>query len=135
MDADPAGAPGEGFAGRRASPPEAAGVLTRALLRAAEELALPGRSLARVIGISEASVSRLARGRRIDPGSKEGELALLFLRLFRSLDTLVGGDASAARAWLHADNHHLGGVPAERIESVTGLVDVVEYLDAMRGRA
>ncbi|HHN74091.1 MAG TPA: DUF2384 domain-containing protein [Acidobacteria bacterium] len=130
-----AGAPGGALSETGGSRPEAAAVLSRALLRAARALDLPGRALARVIGISEASVSRLARGRRIDPASKEGELALLFLRLFRSLDTLTGGDATAARAWLHADNHHLGGVPAKLIESVTGLIDVVEYLDAMRGRA
>jgi len=79
-------------------------------------------------------VSRLQTGRGLDPGSKEGELALLFLRLYRSLDALVGGDDERARQWLHADNHHLAGVPAERIASVEGLVDVVQYLDAMRGR-
>ena len=72
--------------------------------------------------------------RGIDPASKEGELALLFLRLYRSLDALVGGDDGRARAWLTAQNDHLGGVPAERLTSVQGLVDVVQYLDAMRGR-
>jgi len=41
---------------------------------------------------SEASVSRLQTGRGLDPETKEGELALLFLRLYRSLDALVGGD-------------------------------------------
>jgi len=90
--------------------------------------------LAAVLGTSEASVSRLHGGRVLDPASKEGELALLFLRLYRSLDALVGGDDDNARAWLHADNDHLRGVPAERIRSVEGLVDVVQYLDAMRGR-
>jgi hypothetical protein len=39
-----------------------------------------------------------------------------------------------ARQWLHADNVHLGGIPAERMRGVEGLVDVVQYLDAMRGR-
>jgi len=115
--------------------PDAAAVLARAVVRAGRELALSQRILSRVLGISEASVSRLARGRTLEPSSKEGELALLFLRLFRSLDTLVGGDRQAARAWVHADNHHLGGVPAKLVESVTGLIDVVEYLDGMRGRA
>jgi transcriptional regulator with XRE-family HTH domain len=92
------------------------------------------RDLAEVLGSSEASISRLARGRRIDPEGKEGELALLLLRLYRALDTLVGGDDAKARAWLHAHNDHLGGVPVERIRRVEGLVDVVQYLDAMRGR-
>jgi hypothetical protein len=114
--------------------PDAAAVLTRATLAAATRLGVRNARLAEVIGTSEASVSRLSGGRRIDPASKEGELALLFLRLFRSLDALVGGDDAQARAWLHAANTHLNGVPAERIRRVEGLVDVIQYLDGMRGR-
>lgn len=124
------------------SAPDAAAVLTRAVSRAGAALGLSQRALGEVIGVSASSMSRLVgppekagggRGRTIDPGSKEGELALLFVRLYRSLDALVGGDESKARAWLYAFNHHLGAVPAERVRSVQGLVDVVEYLDAMRG--
>ena len=117
-----------------ATQPHAADILTRATLAAAERLGVRSRQLAAVIGSSEASVSRLRRGRALEPESKEGELALLFLRLYRSLDALVGGDDAKARLWLHAANDHLGGVPAERIRTVEGLVDVVQYLDAMRGR-
>ena len=114
--------------------PDAAAVLTKATISAAERLGLRNRQLSAVIGSSEASVSRLRSGRGLDPATKEGELALLFLRLYRSLDALVGGDDAKARAWLHAANDHLGGVPADRIRTVEGLVDVVQYLDAMRGR-
>lgn len=114
--------------------PSAPAVLTRAVLRAAERLGLRNRELALILGASEASISRLRGGRLIDPAGKEGELALLFLRLYRSLDTLVGGSPEAARAWLAAPNDHLGGIPAERIRRVEGLVDVVQYLDAMRGK-
>ncbi|MGQ0563010.1 MAG: MbcA/ParS/Xre antitoxin family protein [Gemmatimonadota bacterium] len=114
--------------------PDPGAVLTRAALRAARALDLRNRELASIIGASEASVSRLSGRRVIDPASKEGELALLFLRLFRSLDALMGGDEAKARAWLHAPNAHLGGVPAARIFTVEGLVDVVQYLDALRGR-
>lgn len=114
--------------------PDPAAVVAQAALAAAERLALTSRHLAGIIGVSEASVSRMQHGRGIDPASKEGELALMFVRLFRSLDALVGGDDARSRAWLHAMNDHLGGVPAERIRTVEGLVDVVQYLDAMRGR-
>jgi hypothetical protein len=114
--------------------PDPATVVAKAALAAAERLGLTSRHLATVIGVSEASVSRMQRDRGIDPGSKEGELALIFVRLFRSLDALVGGDDAKARAWMHAMNDHLGGIPAERIRTVEGLVDVVQYLDAMRGR-
>jgi antitoxin Xre/MbcA/ParS-like protein len=109
-------------------------VLTKAVLRAAQALGLSQKRLAAIVGASEASVSRLGRSRQLDPETKEGELALLFLRLFRSLDTLVGGDDDKARAWLWADNSHLGGVPAQRIATVSGLVDAVTYLDALRGK-
>lgn len=111
-------------------------VLAKAALRAAERLDLSQRDFARIVGLSEASASRMARDPSrlpLDPASKEGELALLFLRVFRSLDSLVGGDGNAARAWLHAENVHLNGVPAERIRTVEGLVHVGEYLDALRG--
>lgn len=109
-------------------------MLGKAVMNAAARLGLRQREIAAILGMSEASVSRLARGRSIDPSSKEGELALLFVRLYRSLDTLVGGDDGRARAWLTTPNDHLSGVPAERLTSVQGLVDVVQYLDAMRGR-
>lgn len=114
--------------------PEAGPVLARALLSAGERLGLRNRQLAAVIGSSEASVSRLQHGRGLDANTKEGELALLFLRLYRSLDALMGGNDGQSRAWLHAHNDHLRGIPAERIRTIEGLVDVVQYLDAMRGR-
>jgi len=114
--------------------PEPGPVLAKAVLSAAARLGLRNRQLAGVLGSSEASVSRLQYARGLDPETKEGELALLFLRVYRSLDALVGGDDDKARAWLHAHNDHVRGVPAERIRTVEGLVDVVQYLDAMRGR-
>ena len=118
-----------------AAAPDPAVVLSRALLRAAAALGLNGQTMARVIGVSAASWSRLAAGQRtVDPDGKEGELALLFLRLYRSLDALVGGDAEKARAWLRAPNVHLSAVPLECIQSVAGLVRVDEYLDAVRGK-
>lgn len=116
------------------SSPSPAPVLAKATLSAAQRLGLNGKELAEIIGTSEASISRLKGARGLDPQRKEGELALLFLRLYRSLDALVGGDDTKARDWLHATNNHLRGAPAERIRTVEGLVDVVQYLDAMRGR-
>lgn len=71
---------------------------------------------------------------RSTPATKEGELAVLFVRLYRSLDALLGGNDEQARSWIHAENHHLHGTPADLIRSVTGLMHVTEYLDAMRGR-
>lgn len=122
---------------RRAPVPATASegaVLAKAFLRAADRLGLNQRQSAAVLGVSEATLSRVAAGRPIDPASKEGEIALLFVRAFRSLDALVGGREPDARAWMHAENRHLGGVPAALACTITGLVDVVGYLDAVRGK-
>ncbi len=108
-------------------------VVTKAVLEARDQLGVSNAALARILGVSESSISRLPQKRTIDHQSKEGELALLLLRVFRSLDTLVGGRGLPKEKWFHANNKHLHGVPSQLVESVSGLVHVAEYLDAMRG--
>lgn len=108
-------------------------VLTRAAIRAADSLDMTAKTLATVIGVSEATVSRMRKGEfALEHGSKPFELAVLFLRLFRSLDAIVGGDETAARAWLKNANTALGGAPAEKIRTIPGLIDAIAYLDARR---
>ena len=115
--------------------PDPAAVLSRATVRAARFLAVAQADLAQVIGVSEATLSRLANGRRqLEPGSKPWQLAALFVRLFRSLDAIVGSDDAAARAWLRSANTALGGAPLELIRDPAGLVRTVDYLDAARAR-
>jgi transcriptional regulator with XRE-family HTH domain len=115
--------------------PDAAAVLSRATVRAARFLGLPQADLANVIGVSAATLSRLANGQRqLEPGSKPWQLAALFVRLFRSLDAIVGSDDAAAQAWLRSENHALGGVPLDLIRDPAGLVRTVDYLDAARAR-
>ena len=115
--------------------PDAAAVLSRATVRAARFLALPQAELAGVIGVSAATLSRLANGQRqLEPGSKPWQLAALFVRLFRALDAIVGSDDAAAQAWLRSENSALGGVPLDLIRDPAGLVRTVDYLDAARAR-
>jgi uncharacterized protein (DUF2384 family) len=92
-----------------------------------------GKSLARIVGLSEASVSRMGSGAyTLAPGDKAFELAVMFVRLFRSLDALVHGDDAVAQAWIASPNAALGGTPADLIQTVPGLVHVLAYLDARR---
>lgn len=107
----------------------AAGVLTRAVGNAATALGLSRRELGQVIGRDRTSISR-----GIDPHSKPGELALLLVRCYRDLAVLVGQDREAMRHWFATGNRHTGGVPREQVMTVQGLVQVTEYLDAMRGK-
>ena len=115
--------------------PDPGVILSRATVRAARFLGVTQGELAEVIGVSGATLSRLANGQRhLEPGSKPWQLAALFVRLFRSLDAIVGSDDAAARAWLRSANSALGGVPLALISDPAGLVRTVDYLDAARAR-
>jgi uncharacterized protein (DUF2384 family) len=111
-------------------------VATKAVLKAADRLGLSNRALARIIGISDASVSRMRGGTYTLPGDdKPFELALLFVRAYRALDAIVGGDDAAAAAWLRSPNAALGDTPLALVQTVAGLMHVVAYLDARRALA
>ena len=111
-------------------------VLAKATLRASELLGLSGAALSRVIGVSEPTVSRLTKGQRgLDPRSKEGQLSLLLVRVYRSLDALVGTDGEKRLAWMRSHNKALGDKPVNLIENPEGLVATLSYLDGMRAPA
>lgn len=110
------------------SVPDARAVLAKAVVNAGKALGLTQERLGEIIGRDRAAFSR-----GLDPASKAGELALLLIRCYRSLYALVGGERAAMQHWLHTPNVDTGGVPAEQMRSVQGLVQVVEYLDALRG--
>ena len=111
----------------------AAAVLSTAVARAAERLNISRSLLAKILGVSPATITRLYAGNyQLEPQRKEWEFGLLFVRLFRSLDSIVG-EESSARKWLDSDNRALNGRPIELISNTEGLVRVVHYLDASRG--
>ena len=115
--------------------PEPRLVLTGAVLRASALLEITQASLAHILGLSPSTVSRMANGTyTLDDQKKEWELGALFVRLFRSLDAVIGSNDSAARGWLNGQNTALTGRPVELIRSTEGLVRVVQYLDSARGR-
>jgi uncharacterized protein (DUF2384 family) len=110
-------------------------ILTDAVLRASSMLDIKQTSLAQILGLSPSTVSRMANGSyTLDEHKKEWELGALFVRLFRSLDALIGCNDAAAQAWLGRNNLGLTGRPLDLIRTTEGLVRVVQYLDAARGR-
>jgi hypothetical protein len=107
-------------------------VVLKATIRAADKLKINNRALARIIGLSESSVSRMRKGDFPLEKGKAFELALLFIRLYRSLDAVVGGDDVVSAAWLSNRNIALNGIPLELIQTVSGLTNVIQYLDSRR---
>jgi hypothetical protein len=122
------------LSGATADPAPAAGpVVTKAALKAAALLGLSNKVLARIVGLSDASVSRMGNGAyTLAPGEKAYELAVMFVRLYRALDALTHGDEAVARAWVVSPNAALGGTPLAQIQTLPGLVHAVAYLDARR---
>ncbi len=118
---------------RPQSDPGESGVITRATLRAADRLGLRNNVLAKIVGVSEPTVSRMRKGEYVfERGQKSFELAILFVRLYRSLDAVVGGDDKIAAAWIKNKNTALDDTPLELIQKIAGLSNVIAYLDARR---
>ena len=118
-----------------AKPLEKAQVLTNAVARIAELWGLSNAKLGGILGVSMATASRLRSGQsQLDPASKSYEAAQFLLRLFRSLDALLGSDDIAAKSWLATENLDLGGKPIEQIETMRGLIAVCDYVDFYRAR-
>jgi uncharacterized protein (DUF2384 family) len=114
--------------------PDRRKVLTKAVIRAARALALNQSRVAATLGVSDPTVSRMfAEKYLLDPARKEWELGALFVRLFRSLDSIVASDEKA-RAWLSSENRALGARPIDLLPRAEGLIRVLLYLDAARGR-
>lgn len=110
-------------------------VLTKAICNLSKFYFLSGKDLSKIIGISEASASRLIQGiKLISPHTKEGEIALLLIRIYRSLNAMVGNNHEKAKLWLNSQNKYFCNKPIDEIKTIPGLISVLNYLDAMRGK-
>jgi len=115
--------------------PSEAAVLSRAVSNAARLWGLSNDTLGKVIGVSGPTASRLRSGSwRLERGTKPFELAQYFVRLFRSLDSLMGSDDQASISWLKSRNTDLDGRPIDLILTIRGLLDVSDYLDDFRAQ-
>lgn len=114
--------------------PDKRKVLTKAVVRAAKALELNQSKVAATLGVSDPTVSRMFADKYfLDPERKEWELGALFVRLFRSLDSIVASDQKA-REWLGSENKALGARPIDLLPRAEGMIRVLYYLDSARGR-
>jgi transcriptional regulator with XRE-family HTH domain len=109
-------------------------VLAKAVLSAADQLGLKQAELASVLGIHRTAVSRLKQSLSLDPHSKQGELALLLVRMARALFALTGGDKDWIHHFMRTPNKLTGGIPVKQIETIQGLMEVLQFVDAIRGK-
>ncbi len=109
-------------------------VLCKALLNVQNQLDLSQAQLGQLIGLDRSSISRLQKRGTLKPDSKAGELATYLIRIYRALFVLMGGDPDNMRHWMETSNLHLQAIPKQLIGNAEGLIRVMHYLDAMRGK-
>jgi len=110
-------------------------ILTEAVGRVATLWKLTNDQLGSILGLSPATASRLRSGGfTLEPSSKAFELGQYLVRLFRSLDAMMGSDDAASAAWLKTPNLDLDGQPIDLIRSIRGLHDVTNYVDDFRAQ-
>ena len=110
-------------------------MVAKAAIRAAEILDIGPAVLAKVLGLFKAGSARLVDSTfELAPFGAPFVRATLFVRVFTALDTIVGGDEQAARAWLRAFNTALRDTPLELVRAPRGLAQVVLHLEGRLGR-
>lgn len=110
--------------------PSACSTLSKAVIRSAKYLRIAEDSLAEILRLDSPTIRSLFEGTYFlnQERTQEWESAILLVRLFLALDTLMG-DQESAGEWLHGFNTAFTQSPADRIHTLEGLISVVEYLE------
>ena len=106
-------------------------VLSKALLNAANQLGLKPIQLASVIGVHPTAISQLKINPYLDPTTKQGELALLLIQVYRGLYALSGSDTVWIQYFMNSYNQATKGIPIEQIQTISGLIMVLNCVDAL----
>ena len=115
--------------------PTDAALVTHAFIEAGRELGMTLGQLAKVIGVSESAMKNYSRGSADISSPKDQELSLGFIRVYRALFAVLGGNREQMQHWMHTPNRHLNQqTPAALPTTYQGLAELNVYLDAMRGR-
>ena len=113
--------------------PNASTTLMKAFNNACDSLGITREVKSKILGVN---ISTLSRKNLIgfDETSKTAELQCHFIRLYRSLFAISGGDNAFMNHWFTTENKALNGTPALLCQNIEGLFRTNQYLDAMRGK-
>jgi len=90
-------------------------VLSKAYGNAAKALGMNTTTAAQVIGMNSATLNR-----GLNPKQKNGELALMMIRCYRSLSALMGDNSDHMRHWFNSYNIHLNAPLHKRSKPSAG---------------
>ncbi len=108
-------------------------VLMKAFSNACHALSVTQSEQQQLLGVSRATLNRKSES-GFDDKPKVQELQLSFIRIYRSLFAIAGGDKEYMRHWYSSNNKALHGTPRELCLKIEGMFRINAYLDAMRGK-
>lgn len=115
--------------------PDAALVLTKAVLRTGDRLSINQALLARVLGVHPSTVTRYLGGNSaLRQNTAEWDAAAALIKGYRSLVGLLDGNDSHIVKWMTSHNSDFGCAPVELLQRGGGVYQLGGYLDAYRGR-
>ena len=103
-------------------------VLAKVLLNTADQLGLKQAQVASVIGVHRSSISRLKAKPILDSATKQGELALLLIGIYRAVYALNGGDPEWIHHFMNSYNDTTREVPIKQIQNIYGWVMVLRVV-------
>ena len=109
-----------------------AAALAKAVINTSSQLGLTQADLAAVLGMDRTAINRLTA---LDPASKQGEIAILLVRISRVLSDLTGEDNDWIAHFMSSPNTVTKGVPAEQIKSIVGLREVLKCVEALQSKS
>ncbi len=114
------------------SPSNESLVLGKAAVNAGDRLGLPDSLLATLLAVDVVKLCALRNGQHVlEPGAEEWRNALMLVRMYEGLLSVVRKDYEARR-WFSSENLALGGRPIDLLTQQGGLHGVLQYLDAVR---
>ena len=109
-------------------------VLAKSLPNTADQLGLKEAQLASIIGVNCDFISNLKANPELDPATKQGELAILLIEIYRAVYVLSGRDSEWIHYFMNSYNDATKGVPIEQIQTISGLNKVLHFVDSVRAK-
>ncbi len=108
-------------------------IIAYGLKEASKIMGISQVQLAAILQVDKSSLSRAFKN-GIEPGSLKAQVSILIIRMYRSLFAISGDNSKFMKHFLNTQNRAFSSKPIDMIKNIEGLVQVNQYLDAMRGK-
>lgn len=107
-------------------------LLAKTSWKAAQQLGLKPEQFVRILHLECVDMVLSDSSLMLDPNSKQGEIALILIRIYKALYHLNGGDIKWMHHFLNSPNLLTGEIPIEQLESMSGLLSVLNTVESLQ---